>query len=78
MHVHKILDSLVRMRNMGCGLIQTWKQLRFCLQSIEDGMLDIEFSDTEHKSSGLGGKFNTQHPILNGLEAKSQLLQSLD
>ena len=37
------------------GLIQTWEQLRFCLQSIENGMLDIEFSDTEHESSGIVG-----------------------
>ena len=40
----QIIDSLARMRTMRCGLIQTWEQLRFCLQSIEDGMLGIEFS----------------------------------
>ena len=51
----QIIDSLARMRTMRCGLIQTWEQLRFCLQSIEDGMLDIEFSDTEHESSGVVG-----------------------
>ena len=58
------------METMCCGLIQTWEQLRFCLQFIKDGMLDIEFSDTEHKSSDLGGKLNTQHPILNGFGGK--------
>ena len=41
----QILDSLSRMRSMRSGLIQTWEQLRFCLQSIEDGMVDIDFSD---------------------------------
>ena len=40
----QIIDSLARMRTMRCGLIQTWEQLEFCLQSIEDGMLGIEFS----------------------------------
>lgn len=51
----QILDSLTRMRNMRCGLIQTWEQLRFCLQSIEDGMLDIDFSDNPEDSSASPG-----------------------
>ena len=40
----QIIDSLARMRTMRCGLIQTLEKLRFCLQSIEDRMLGIEFS----------------------------------
>ena len=51
----QILDSLSRMRTMRCGLIQTWEQLKFCLQSIEDGMLEFEFSNTDHETSGVVG-----------------------
>ncbi len=41
----QIIDTLVEMRQMRGGLIQSWEQLRFCLQAIEDGMASIEFSD---------------------------------
>jgi hypothetical protein len=39
----QIIESLVRMRAMRGGLVQTPDQLRFSLQAIEDAMKDIEF-----------------------------------
>lgn len=58
----QILDSLSRMRSMRSGLIQTWEQLRFCLQSIEDGMVDIDFSDgPDEVTSSANGGINTKN-----------------
>jgi len=59
----QILDSLSRMRTMRCGLIQTWEQLRFCLQSIEDGMLDIDFSEPEEGSNPQSGSASSNGAI---------------
>ena len=59
----QILDSLSRMRSMRCGLIQTWEQLRFCLQSIEDGMLDIDFSEPEEGSNPQSGSASSNGAI---------------
>jgi len=70
----QILDSLSRMRTMRCGLIQTWEQLRFCLQSIEDGMLDIDFSDPDDPS-GLGGGSASSN---GGINTKSYRKRSTD
>jgi len=48
---------------MRCGLIQTWEQLRFCLQSIEDGMLDIDFSEPEEGSNPQSGSASSNGAI---------------
>jgi len=62
----QITDSLLRMRSMRWGLIQTWEQYRFCLQAIDDGMANIDFisnepfeAEAEHnESNGAGFSFS--------------------
>lgn len=48
---NQIIESLIQMRAMRKGLIQTAEQLRFCLQAIEDAMEDMDFIDLNHCDS---------------------------
>ena len=47
----QIVDTLMRMRAMRGGLVQTAEQLKFSLQAIEDAMKTMEFSEEANGTS---------------------------